>query len=293
MQINHGAGRELIRMRCLDRMPIAAVLGIALLASGCSGASSLLGGPTAPTPTASAVPPAAAAPAPPPSGTPAPPPSGTSALSSSGSPAPSPSGAPAPAPRSAGTRWLPASISDFFSGSSDKGPQPVAGATADVECPYIDIREGASTLTVRTGADNPAMSLKYQGSIVRAARQCALVNGQMVMKVGVEGRIILGPQGTPGQITVPLRIAIVNQPPGQSTTILTKLILIPVTVSSLDDNPSFTHVEDGLAFPMPAPGKLDDYIVYIGFDPIAAQAQQRHERPRRRVKRKPKPAPTG
>ena len=169
----------------------------------------------------------------------------------------------------------------------------MAGAAPDVGCPFIDIREGASTLTVRTSADNPAMSLKYQGTIVRAARQCALVNGQMVMKVGVEGRIILGPQGTPGQITVPLRIAIVDQPPGQSTTVLTKLILIPVTVNSLDDNPAFTHVEDGLAFPMPASANLDDYIVYVGFDPIAAQAQQRHERPRRKVKRKPKPAPTG
>jgi hypothetical protein len=115
----------------------------------------------------------------------------------------------------------------------------------------------------------------------------------MVMKVGVEGRIILGPQGTPGQITVPLRIAIVSQTPGQSKTILTKLILIPVTVASLDDNPSFTHVEDGLTFPMPASGDLDNYIVYIGFDPIAAQAQQRHERPRGRVKHKRKPAPTG
>jgi hypothetical protein len=263
-------------------MRIAAVLGVALVVSSCGGGTSLLGGPAAPTPIASAAPPAAAASAPSSSGAPAP--------SSSGAPPPSSSGAPAPS--SSGTPWLPSNISDFFSGSSDKGRQPVAGAAADVECPYIDIREGASTLTVRTGTDNPAMSLKYQGTLVRAARQCALVNGQMVMKVGVEGRIILGPQGAPGQITVPLRIAIVDQPPGQSTTILTKLVLIPVTVSSLDDNPAFTHVEDGLAFPMPASGNLDDYIVYIGFDPIAAQAQQRHERPRR-VKRKPKPAPTG
>jgi hypothetical protein len=245
-------------MRRLDRFPIAGVLGVALLASGCSGGSSLLGGPATPAPAASAAP------------------------------------APvAPAPSSSASRLLPSSISDFFSGSSDKGPQPVAGAAPDVECPYMDVREGASTLTIRTGGDNPAMSLKYQGSLVRAARQCALVNGQMVMKVGVEGRITLGPQGKPGQITVPLRIAIVDQSPGQLKTILTKLILIPVTVASLDDNPSFTHVEDGLAFPMPASGDLDDYIVYIGFDPIAAQAQQRHERPRGKVKRKPKSAPTG
>jgi hypothetical protein len=285
-------------MRCLDRLPIAALLGVALTASGCSGVSSLLGGPAAPAPTASAAP---AAPAPATSAAPdaaasaapatAP---GPAASAAAAAPAPTVSAAPTEASSSSDSRWLPSSISSFFSGSSDKGPQPVAGASPDVECPFIDIREGASTLTVRTGGDNPAMSLKYEGTLVRAARQCALVNGQMVMKVGVEGRIILGPQGAPGQITVPLRIAIVAQPPGQSTTILTKLVLIPVTINSLDDNPAFTHVEDGLTFPMPASGNLDDYLVYIGFDPIAAQAQQRHERPRRRVKvkRKPKPVPT-
>jgi hypothetical protein len=246
-------------MRCLDRFPIAGVLGVALLASGCSGGSGLLGAPpAAPAPTASAAPAPAAS-----------------------------------APSSSASRWLPSNISDFFSGSSDKGAQPVVGAAPDVECPYIDVREGASTLTIRTGGNNPAMSLKYEGTLVRAARQCALVNGQMVMKVGVEGRIVLGPQGAPGEITVPLRIAIVDQSPGQLKTILTKLILIPVTVASLDDNPSFSHVEDGLAFPMPASGDLDDYLVYIGFDPIAAQAQQRHERPRGRVKHKPKAATTG
>lgn len=258
-------------MRRLDLVPAAALCGIALLASGCSATSSLLGRLAAPAPAASAAPPAAA------SANAAPP----AAASASAAPAP------------AASRWLPSSISAFFAGSSDKGAQPVAGAAPDLQCPYIDVREGASTLTVRTAGDNPALSLKYQGTIVRAARQCALVNGQMVMKVGIEGRIILGPKGAPGQITVPLRIAIVDQPPGQSHTILTKLILIPVTIASLDDNPSFTHVEDGLAFPMPASGDLDDYIVYIGFDPIAAQAQERHERPRRRVRRKPKPAPTG
>ena len=60
------------------------------------------------------------------------------------------------------------------------------------------------------------MSLKYQGTFVRAARECAVVGGQMVMKVGVEGRIIVGPAGGPGQVDVPLRIAVVDEKPAGS-----------------------------------------------------------------------------
>ena len=169
----------------------------------------------------------------------------------------------------------------------------MAGATPDVECPYIQIREGASTLIVNGAGDNTAMSLKYQGTFVRAARQCAVVAGQMVMKVGVEGRIILGPQGGPGAINVPLRIAVVDEKPSASKTIVTKLILIPVMIGSVDASPTFAHVEDNLNFPLPSSAELENYIVYIGFDPIAAAAQDRHEKPKPKVRRKPKPAPTG
>ncbi len=199
--------------------------------------------------------------------------------------------APAPTPASSSGGLLPDDITNFFSGSSDKGPQQVAGAAADVECPYIQIREGASTLTVNGPGDNAAMSLKYQGTFVRAARQCAVVAGQMVMKIGVQGRLILGPQGGPGEVTIPLRIAVVDEKPASSKTIVTKLILIPVEVRTADDNPSFTHVEDNVTFPMPSSSALDDYVVYIGFDPIAARAQERHSAPRARPRVKRKPVP--
>ncbi len=234
----------------------SALLAFALLASGCSSGGSLFGGPAASSPPAAA----AAAPAP----------------------------APAPAPASTGGGWLPDSVANFFSGASDKAPQPVAGAAPNVECPYIQIREGASTLVIDGPGDNAAMSLKYQGTFVRAARQCAVVAGQMVMKVGVEGRIVLGPQGGPGEVNIPLRIAIVDEKPTSSKTIVTKLIMIPVAIQSATDNPIFSHVEDNLTFPLPSASELENYIVYIGFDPLAAQAQK-HERPRRRPKRRPKP----
>jgi hypothetical protein len=202
--------------------------------------------------------------------------------------------APAPAPAestSSGPQWLRGEIGSFFAQSSDKGPQPVAGGTPDIECPYIEIRQGASTLTIGGGGDNTAMSLKYQGTFVRAARQCSVASGQMTMKVGVEGRIILGPAGGPGQVDVPLRIAVVDQSPAGMKPILTKLIHIPVAIQSATDSPSFAHVEDGLTFPLPSAAVLEHYIVYIGFDPLAVQTQEKHPKPKPKPKRGANPAP--
>lgn len=241
------------RKRYRDLARTAALASLALLAAGCSGGS-MFGGPSVTAPSAA--------------------------------PAPAPAAAP-----SGGGGWLRDDFSSFFSSSSANAPQPVVGAAPNVECPYIQIREGASTLTVSASGDNAAMSLKYQGTFVRGARQCSVVAGQMVMKVGVEGRVVLGPAGGPGQVDVPLRIAIVDQKPGVTKPIVTKLIMIPVVVRSADDNPTFTHVEDGLSFPLPSPAsELENYIVYIGFDPLAAETQTRHEKSR--PKHKPRPTAT-
>ena len=34
----------------------------------------------------------------------------------------------------------------------------------------------------------------------------------------------------------------------------------------------FSHVSEGLDFPMPRGGDIDTYVIYIGFDPAAAAA---------------------
>jgi hypothetical protein len=185
-------------------------------------------------------------------------------------------------------------FSNFFSSSTATSQQSVAGAPQEVECPLINIRQGASTFTVGPGrasvesgsTDNGAMAVKYQGSFVRAARECELVSGNVVMKIGVEGRIVVGPAGGPGEVTVPLRIAVVDETPNKTRPIVSRFVQIPVTVASASDNPTFTHIEEGVSFPMSS--NLDRYLVYIGFDPLAAQPPPK---PAAKPKPKAKPKP--
>jgi hypothetical protein len=254
-------------IRWCDRTTIASVLSLALLAGGCAGGSNFsLPGSTPPAPTSA--PPQAAAPA-------AAPASGSSSLSDK--------------------------LSSIFTLPSANSPQVVENAPqADVDCPLISIRGGASTLRIPppTGDDNSTMALKYQGTFVRAARECAVVSKQMVMKVGVEGRVIVGPAGGPGQVDVPLRIAVVFETPTVTKPIVTKFIRLPVTIGPGQDGASFAHVESGLSFPMPSAAELDSYTVYIGFDPLTAAAQDKEKVQPKPKAKPPKPkvnpsAPTG
>jgi hypothetical protein len=175
--------------------------------------------------------------------------------------------------------------------SSPPPPRPVAGSPGDVTCPQAEVRQGASTLAIAPPGGNPTLSLQYQGTFVRIARECAVVGGEMVMKIGVQGRLIVGPAGGPGQVDVPLRIAVVEETASGMRPIVTKLIRLPVTIASGQDGAVFSHVEQGVSFPLPNPVTgLDDYIAYVGFDPLAAQAQD-HQRPKPKSGAKAKPRP--
>jgi hypothetical protein len=183
-------------------------------------------------------------------------------------------------------------ITGFLSGSSAKGPQATAGAPANVDCPTVEIRRGAGTMAIGPSGDRSTMDLKYQVEFTRQARECSVVAGNMVMRIGLEGRVVVGPAGGPGRVDVPLRIAVVHETPsGGTRSIQTKFLIIPVVIAPGQGGAPFSHVEDSLAFPMPNPvSQLDNYIAYIGFDPQTAQAQAKPSAPAKRPKPKPHPA---
>jgi hypothetical protein len=181
--------------------------------------------------------------------------------------------------------------------SNAAGGTNVANADADVECPSVTVRNGAATLMIgsKPGEDEPAaLDVRYQGSILRTARECHVAGGIMTMKVGIEGRIITGPSGGPGNVDVPLRIAVVQEGV-HPRTIVSKFERAQVVVNNAIDRVAFTHVDQDVSFPMPQPASLiDAYVVYVGFDPIAAQPPAKKTPPPKRkpVAKKPKPNPS-
>jgi len=160
----------------------------------------------------------------------------------------------------------------------------------DLDCPGVQIRQGASTYA-QSAQDNgsAALSLRYQASFVRFARECALHAGNVTMKVGVEGRVILGPAGTPGEVTLPVRLAVVKEGLNPQT-IWTKFYMVPVMVQPGQDNVTFTQVEEDMTFPMPPGNQFDQYVIYAGFDPQSMRPEPK-KKPVKPARRKPKPKP--
>ena len=85
---------------------------------------------------------------------------------------------------------------------------PPGKAPINLECPQIEVQDGTSSVRVYAGADQSNANLRYQFSLGDTARDCQLADGRLNIKVGVAGRVLVGPAGAPSSFTVPVRIVI-------------------------------------------------------------------------------------
>jgi hypothetical protein len=179
-----------------------------------------------------------------------------------------PGGEATPLPATGGS--FTSRVKSLFSGSSAslaQAPGPAAQPSDDIACPPVEYRQGAATLSINAPeAGNSALGLRYQGSFAQVARECVGRGGLLTIKVGVQGRLVVGPAGGPGTVTVPLRYALVREGL-EPRTIWTKLFTVPVAVSEAQPNVLFTHIQEEMTVPMPSATELDSYVIYIGFDP--------------------------
>ena len=168
-------------------------------------------------------------------------------------------------------------FTNFFSGATPGVTQPASktASAPDIECPGVDIRAGASTLNIAAKATAAtAGDLRYQLSFGQTARECIVQGSALTIKVGVQGRVILGPMGSPGPVDIPLRYAVVREG-AEPRTIVTKFKRIPVIISPDQTHVQFVDIEEGLTFPMPSGNELEAYIVYVGFDEIGDRNEKK------------------
>jgi hypothetical protein len=170
--------------------------------------------------------------------------------------------------------------------TSTDGATPVTatqqGQATDIDCPGVTIRSGASAWQLPAGGS--ASNIRYQGALGQLVRECAVLGETMTMRVGIEGRLLVGPKGGPGSVKVPLRMALVAEGPTPRP-IWSKFYNVDVDIPAGVSQAQFSLVEDDLTFPMPAGRNLESYVVYVGFDPQGAAAAARPA-----AKPKPKPA---
>ena len=174
----------------------------------------------------------------------------------------------------------------LFGGSSEEKPKeaaPPSEATndADLTCPPVTVRAGASTFKVAApGKEAVGNDLRYQATISKTARECTINGGEITARIGIQGRVIAGPAGAPPNVQVPLRVAVVQAGIGEKV-IATKAYQTTVTMTE-DSSVPFVLVAEDLVYPAPKGAVGDSYVFYVGFDPQALKPEPKPKAPKKK-----------
>jgi hypothetical protein len=106
--------------------------------------------------------------------------------------------------------------------------------------------------------------MRYQSALSDTARECALEGGQLAVKIGVAGKVLLGPAGAPGIFGVPVRMAVLRKHDNQP--LVTKLYRAAVTVRPGETQADFTIVSELFRVPFIQDHTEDDYTIKVGID---------------------------
>jgi hypothetical protein len=141
--------------------------------------------------------------------------------------------------------------------------------TGSIGCPVFDVANGERTITFHApGAAADNLAVMHRGEITNTARECNPSANGLTVKYGFEGRVLLGPRGKAGSITLPAKVTIVD---GSKATVKTQNVRVVVNVPAGSTSGFFSEVRD-LELPVSQGGSPKSYRIYVGFDRAASGA---------------------
>lgn len=192
-------------------------------------------------------------------------------------------GPSAPSSSSSGGSTL-ANLLAFNSTSAPEAPPP-ASTDTKLECPDIEVQDGTSSLRIYGAGEPTNGNVRYQFSMGDVARECIRSGSDILIKVGVQGRVLLGPVGAPGAFNIPVRIAVRAERDGKP--VVSKLYQVPASVPAGQSQSEFQFVSEPLSVPFTQARSQDDYTVLVGFDSQGHGAAEPKARRRRAAARTP------
>jgi hypothetical protein len=166
-------------------------------------------------------------------------------------------------------------------------PQPGA-ATADAasaaplpsvisgKCPQVVIRDESSVYrTYAKGAKDDPNQLAYQASLAQGTRQCTTDGSNLKITIAVQGRLVAGPMGSSGTVTLPLHVSVLDG----SNSLYDEPVNFQAQIPPGQTTGQFLFTDDRISVTGGSGGFVS---VYVGFQ----QTPQKPEKPTRGRKKK-------
>ncbi len=170
------------------------------------------------------------------------------------------------------------SSSSLFGSNNDSKTDNMALANADIdqetlaqnsmtalpaiatECPAIKVRNGGEAIfSYANNKIGDARALRYQAVIDKQSRNCVVSNGLITIKMGVVGRVLLGPMGNVKQVNLPLRFVVERD----EVAVFSQKYDIPINITPPNQSEEFIKVVENVAVPYIGG---ENIVIWVGFD---------------------------
>ena len=149
---------------------------------------------------------------------------------------------------------------------SDSGGS-VGGMMVAHGCPKFVIWPRDRLMTVydyKSGSEGDAFAVKHRGEITKTARECKIENGQVTVKYGFAGQVLLGPKGAPGVVHFPVKVYVTD---GEREKINTQKVKVTVNIAT-DKRIGYFSMVRSITIPVPQGARAGDYKLFVAFDRI-------------------------
>jgi hypothetical protein len=130
-------------------------------------------------------------------------------------------------------------------------------------CPRFQVwsRDGYVTI-YEQGRVGDGLAVMHRGEITKTARECSIEPGRITVKYGFSGRVLLGPKGKTGAVSLPLSVFVTD---AKREKILSDKMKVDVAVA-LDKPIGYFSMVRTVTFNIPEGSRPAEYEVYVGFD---------------------------
>jgi hypothetical protein len=144
---------------------------------------------------------------------------------------------------------------------ADTGTDFPAGMST--HCPQVVAWPRDRLLTIyQPGHVGDAASVLHRGEITKMARECQLYSDRVIVKYGFAGRVLLGPKGGPGPVSLGINIRVAG---AQQNTLASDKMNVTTTVPAGNPAGYFSMVRE-IAFPIVVGTRPEDYKVFVAFE---------------------------
>lgn len=136
-------------------------------------------------------------------------------------------------------------------------------------CPRFVVAPRDNHITFyEPGRAGDGLAIIHRGEITKTARECQVVAGQVIVKYGFSGRVLLGPKGKPGNVSLPLNVTVSDS---KRAKIAGDALKVDVEVGADKPIGYFSAVRT-VTFQVPEGSRPGEFEVMVGFDSKAAGA---------------------